>query len=938
MRAITWSTLLLLPCVSVLYSNTAAAQDPATVDQCVLNLQVFMDDGASASGAIVQSIDSEGISEAVANASGEVVIRDEFSNGARLYARTADGQYQAATVIPAAALRSALASNVNLNLLPANTHEVTVLSNDSPVKGAQIAVTGPSFHVHGNSDKEGQCRFLLPANEPIEAIVAWHPTLGVDGIGGVRHGIDTDAIRLTLREPAPHTVCVIDRNENPVSGQKIGVNVRTTDSDWILACYVAAARTQTNQNGEATLPWIPAKELRIVDVQLFNSDWKIDEVNRDLIDEGTTTVRVRRLNPVTGRIKMPEGVSGKGLLVTGFGFGPYNRGHVPQVRAREDGTFAMRIPSAHGYVLGISDVEWSSELWSGIILGADTDEPLEIELEAYPATPLIVKVTRGSNREPVKGAWVHVKRRGRVGLIDSSGKPKTGNGSVRSWHLTDAQGIARAGLGKGPVEVRLSSGDWSATRKIEVESDEPVEMEFYRPWQGKRRLTARLTHAGNTYKPSSGLVARAWTEQSRSLGPIHKPKVLDDGTVEVEFDQPTISLLVIDRKKSLSGFIRVGPDDTSVEIDMLPTATYSGTMLDENGKPLADCSVRLVTTSSFLDVVEFQRTDEQGCFQFTGVAVRTPLRLLMGGNERGMPERFLHGSERLFEPGEERKNDTLQPRRMHSPEKTAGSTRSIAERIESTCQNTRVSNMRTLVILQGDDSGRVSSVTVRLTDDNETKPMLRFLPVIVSTAQLRAEPESTAQTHWPMPKPKEILLIVLDGHQQTVATRRIRAENVNAAVKEGAQFLEQQMLPSRDALLMLAEAKSVADSSDRRIWIVQGGPRCGPCFRLGRWIEKHHEVLEKDYVIVKLMGGIDENVTAIINKLSKTTGSGVPWHAIIEPDGEVLFTSDGPLGNIGMPGSIEGARYFRKMLEGTARRLSSDDIDKLMESLSPNRP
>jgi hypothetical protein len=62
---------------------------------------------------------------------------------------------------------------------------------------------------------------------------------------------------------------------------------------------------------------------------------------------------------------------------------------------------------------------------------------------------------------------------------------------------------------------------------------------------------------------------------------------------------------------------------------------------------------------------------------------------------------------------------------------------------------------------------------------------------------------------------------------------------------------------------------------------------------------------------------------------------GIPWHVITEPDGTILVTSEGPLGNIGMPGSIEGIRHFRGMLEQTCRRMSSKEIDELIESLMP---
>jgi hypothetical protein len=55
--------------------------------------------------------------------------------------------------------------------------------------------------------------------------------------------------------------------------------------------------------------------------------------------------------------------------------------------------------------------------------------------------------------------------------------------------------------------------------------------------------------------------------------------------------------------------------------------------------------------------------------------------------------------------------------------------------------------------------------------------------------------------------------------------------------------------------------------------------------------------------------------------------------AITEPGGAVLATSDGPLGNIGFPGTIEDARHLREMLQRTARKLTAKEQDQLVESL-----
>ena len=94
-----------------------------------------------------------------------------------------------------------------------------------------------------------------------------------------------------------------------------------------------------------------------------------------------------------------------------------------------------------------------------------------------------------------------------------------------------------------------------------------------------------------------------------------------------------------------------------------------------------------------------------------------------------------------------------------------------------------------------------------------------------------------------------------------------------------------------------------------------GGPRCGPCFRLGRWIDEHHATLDKDFVIVKVMGGLDEHAGEVVKELPIHDGDGIPWYAITEPDGTILTTSRGPLGNMGFPSTVEDLRHLRRMLQ-----------------------
>src|SRR5439155_16915678 len=127
----------------------------------------------------------------------------------------------------------------------------------------------------------------------------------------------------------------------------------------------------------------------------------------------------------------------------------------------------------------------------------------------------------------------------------------------------------------------------------------------------------------------------------------------------------------------------------------------------------------------------------------------------------------------------------------------------------------------------------------------------------------------------------------------------------------------------RDARQLLTEAQKEAKATGRRLWIVLSGPRCGPCFRLARWMEDQHALLAKDYVVVKLLKGLDKGAWEAGKELKQPAGAGIPWMGITEPDGTLLITSDGPLGNTGFPTGFEDLRHLRNMLRQTARWLTA---------------
>ena len=217
--------------------------------------------------------------------------------------------------------------------------------------------------------------------------------------------------------------------------------------------------------------------------------------------------------------------------------------------------------------------------------------------------------------------------------------------------------------------------------------------------------------------------------------------------------------------------------------------------------------------------------------------------------------------------------------------------------------------------------GSVVALTDRLlndVDDDRVDLIVRYLPVRIGPAELKTGAAILGKYGWPLPAPGQVVLVALNGDRETIATTTIAADPAAAATRLGEGFLKQHLPPTRDARAMLTAARDEARKTGRRVWFIESGPRCAPCFRLGRWIDDHHAALEKDFVILKVMDGLDAHAAEVVKELPISDGDGIPWHAITEPDGTILVTSHGSLGNIGFPSSVEGIRHFRQMLERTA--------------------
>jgi hypothetical protein len=121
------------------------------------------------------------------------------------------------------------------------------------------------------------------------------------------------------------------------------------------------------------------------------------------------------------------------------------------------------------------------------------------------------------------------------------------------------------------------------------------------------------------------------------------------------------------------------------------------------------------------------------------------------------------------------------------------------------------------------------------------------------------------------------VLLAIDGDGQQNGSECIAVAGVDSAVQAAKAFVKQHVPAVGDARKLLKEAQKDAKKTGRRVWIVISGPRCGPCFRLARWMEDQHALLAKDYVVLKLIGSVTKGSWELSNELNRPANAGIPW-------------------------------------------------------------
>lgn len=150
------------------------------------------------------------------------------------------------------------------------------------------------------------------------------------------------------------------------------------------------------------------------------------------------------------------------------------------------------------------------------------------------------------------------------------------------------------------------------------------------------------------------------------------------------------------------------------------------------------------------------------------------------------------------------------------------------------------------------------------------------------------------------------------------------------------QFLEANKVTSPDANAVFRDGLKRAKESGRVGFVHFRAAWCGWCIRMEEWMAQPTiaSIFDKAIVDIKIdtermIGGKE-----LFEKFSGGGKGGIPWFLFVDANGDAIITSDnGKTGNIGYPAKPAEIAYFEAMLKKAATKLSTKDVEALVESL-----
>jgi len=148
-------------------------------------------------------------------------------------------------------------------------------------------------------------------------------------------------------------------------------------------------------------------------------------------------------------------------------------------------------------------------------------------------------------------------------------------------------------------------------------------------------------------------------------------------------------------------------------------------------------------------------------------------------------------------------------------------------------------------------------------------------------------------------------------------------------------FLNQWKASPLDAQKVLSDSLADAGAHGKRVFLHLGAPWCGWCHKLEDVLYQPAvaDAISADFVLTKIDTDRMTGAAEVVKKYQ--TSGGIPWYAIVTPDGKVVSTSDlTPGNNIGFPTEPAEIDHVMHMFTDGHKNMTDDQIAAVRDAFT----
>lgn len=844
-------------------------------------------------------------------------------------------------------LRKAAIEGVTLTLEPPTRRvEVRVTHAGAPVPDATVkADLSRGVQESARTNARGVAHLDLLADQRLIQLAAWTADRRIGGISvwyGSTRNPDADQFDVELNACRDQRIRLVDPQGEPPPGVEFAVRVANPRPrlEWIPE--TKHGRLRTDASGEVVHRWLPDSENHHVVADVEGTEWVIDQDLRQepRIVDGVIEIKVKRARErkrITGRVNSgATRVGGFFVQMRSFQSEREGRTDVLQTFTDTDGTFTCDVLPDVKYTACVIDTAWASRIIDLIPYESATGEVNPPKLSVSAGQEVEALVTSGPRRAPYRNLDVAFMVEHRYSW-EEDGRTRSGTSRADRYVATDAYGRASVRALPGELTVAVFTPLWRAHKKVTVREGQPTRVTLHQEFDEDRAVTGSVVlPAGAEAELDDvsvlvGALDGAYQEKKSTT-------CADDGSFSSGIRARRVGVFGETGDGRAAGSLVTQDLSAPLQLRLRRTVDFHGRLLGEGDRPLAHHGVRALVSieigascdSPTLVVKRMEaRTDERGDYTLPGVPTGLQLSVYADSDDGPTLGRLVE-SVRL-EPGESRARSVSRLTRTPPPATAA----ELSTRYGSTLRDARLGGFRTLLILANGAADVNGFVSDHFLDHARNQQVYALVPVVVDARPDWLSPEDAAflrDRGFEAPGEGSVAAYAIGGDGERLGALTVDVGEAQAA-DTVADFIDRHAPPPVDARAKWDEAFAEARRSHRRVLVRVSQRFCPPCTQLSRWIDDHREILEKDYVMLKVDSVYDQGGASIADRVTQGRAQGVPFFAVFDAQGTLLSDSESPLGNIGFPGDdVEAQRHLREVLLATRRNLSVEEVDGLVQS------